>query len=125
MKNLFGWLLVFAMVVFCLSVTECQAGGFVRGPGVRVNVGNGFRGTTFRGSGFNGFRTRGPQTNVFNGVGVPVRAQSFGHVNSFNRVNAFGTRTVIDGFGNVFEVDAFGRPLIRASGFRGFSAFSH
>lgn len=38
-----------------------------------------------------------------------------------NRVNAFGSRTLVDNHGNVFEVNSFGAPVIRSSGFRGFA----
>lgn len=48
-------------------------------------------------------------------------------INNFNsgvRANVFGTRTVIDGNGNVFEVDAFGNARFRGNSFRGFSSFN-
>jgi len=52
-------------------------------------------------------------------AGIPATT-----INGF-RVNAFGTRTVVDGNGNVFEVDAFGNSRFRGnSSNRGFSSFS-
>lgn len=43
-----------------------------------------------------------------------VPAVNIHGVNGFNtvRFNAFGTRTVADGFGNVFQVDAFGNSVL-------------
>lgn len=78
---------------------------------------------------FNGFNNN--NVNVFvdaNGrvhrrnsnVNVAVAANGFNFNNAGIRVNAFGTRTVVDANGNVFEVDAFGNSVFRGSAFRGF-----
>lgn len=57
------------------------------------------------------------------GVAVSVNGRSFRSHNNF-RFNNFGTRTVVDRHGRVFEVDAFGNSRFRGSAFnRGFSAF--
>ena len=49
-------------------------------------------------------------------------------VNGHNvvRFNAFGTRTVADGFGNVFQVDAFGNSVLvgNRGGFNHFGGFA-
>lgn len=64
-----------------------------------------------RGFGFNrvnSFHSHGFGFNQVNGF----RLNSFGH-----RINTFGTRTVVDGSGNVFEVDAFGNSVFRGNAF--------
>lgn len=76
--------------------------------------------------------------NGFNNVNIASFNRGFGRVNSLAvvngglpvttingfRVNAFGTSTVVDNFGNVFEADAFGNTVLRGNAAaRGFSSF--
>lgn len=79
-----------------LFLADSADAGWFRGvrvvaPGVNLQVGH---------NGFRGFRR--------------ARFRAF-------RFNTFGSRTVVDNFGNVFEVDAFGNARLRGSAFRGFS----
>ncbi len=110
----------FAAVLFCLALTlgfsaEAFAGGF----GVSVA------------------RNRNHFANIGNFSTRPFFVQSFSHrpqvFVSRNSAfvghtplgfNAFGVSTVIDGRGNVFEVDAFGNTQIRRFGVRNFNAFA-
>lgn len=96
------------------------------GPRVAVNVGRGnFASRNFNQSGNFNFNRRA----VFAPRGVSVNVNGFGSRSfvGFNnrnaRFNSFGTRTVVDGFGNVFEVDAFGNAVVRGNKF-GRSFFS-
>jgi hypothetical protein len=56
-----------------------------------------------------------------NNVNVAVNGRGFNNnavfFNNGFRVNSFGTRTVVDGVGNVFEVDAFGNSRFRGNSF--------
>lgn len=104
--SLFGFVLAF--VALCVFPPDSQAQVFGRNR-TQVNVING--GSKVQVNSRNGFRNQS-QINVFSGAVVPAR------------VNTFGTRTVIDGFGNVFEVNSFGQPVIRSSNFRGFGVSS-
>ncbi len=118
MKGLLS--LVFAVAFAVFAVVPAEAAVFGRNK-VQVNVGGG--GGVQVNAAKRGFvRNRSNvQVNVgngFNHAAVPIRGQSFG------RVNAFGSRAVVDRFGNVFEVNSFGQPLIRTSGFRGFNSFN-
>ncbi len=128
--------------------------GFVRNRNVvRVNNG-GFNNVAVNVNGFNGFNRfngfNNIRVNSFNRFGGfnNVAINSFGGfgsgfnrfggfnniavvngglpVTTFNglRVNAFGTSTVVDNFGNVFEADAFGNTAFRGNaGVRGFTNF--
>lgn len=81
--------------------------------------------------GFNRFRGANVVVNPFGfnrfrGVNVAVNPFAFNRFNNVARFNAtrfntFGTRRVVDGFGNVFEVDVFGNAVARGNAFRGFN----
>jgi hypothetical protein len=121
--------LMFLVLAFACITGEAFATGF---SSFAVNVNNGSnvrvksvnRGGLFRRNvnkvkvrSNNNF-SRGNQINVF-AAGVPSTT-----ING-RRVNVFGTRTIVDGNGNVFEIDAFGNKRFRGNTFnRGFSSFS-
>lgn len=59
-----------------------------------------------------------PHAALVPGVVAPVGVRALPTV----RFNTFGTRTVVDAFGNVFEADAFGNTVLRGNR-GGFNAF--
>lgn len=124
MRGLFHLFLgLVAFVAVCVYPPQLEAARFRGRSNVQVNVGGGAVQVNSANRGF--VRNRSAvQVNVGGGFNNAVRVNSFGHVNSFGRVNAFGTRTVFDRFGNTFEVNAFGQPVIRTSSFRGFNSFN-
>lgn len=98
-----------------------QGGGFRNNGGnFRGNFNGGFRNNNFRGNNFNrGFAFGVPfGVNRFNAFGVN-RFNQFG-LGGVGRFNTFGTRTVTDQFGNVFQVDAFGNSVFVGNAARGF-----
>lgn len=106
MRGLFS-IVAAALLAVCMFAGESEAGGFGgRGFGVRSRNFN---------RGFNqGFRVNNFNRGFSFGVG---RVNAF----SFNRgFNTFGSRTVQDGFGNVFQVDSFGNAVLVGSAARGF-----
>jgi hypothetical protein len=109
--SLFGFVLAF--VTLCVYPPDSQAQVFGRNR-TQVNINNG--GSKVQVNARNGFRNQS-QVNVINNAPVPFIPNAV-------RVNTFGSRTVVDGFGNVFEVNSFGQPVIRSNSFRGFGVNS-
>lgn len=136
MKNITKILVALALgtVAFGAMVTD----GYARGR-ARVNVNNGNVVVKVNNPGFrNDVVVRG-NVNGFNHGAVVLNANAFGHVHGFGNVNnfhgndfrvnglngvngfqtlrfnTFGTRTVVDGFGNVFEVDVNGNAVLRGN----------
>lgn len=129
LKNMAVVLSALSICCFLFAIpSDADAGFGVRGNGANVNV-NGF--SRNRGNGVLGGvanivdaalfgRRQNVNINLNNGRGFG----GFGNVNNFN---AFGTRTVRDNRGNIFEVDIAGNArLVRQSGNNfGFSNFSN
>lgn len=117
-----------------VSIRQVQRGplGFPRSV-TRINSNNGgFSNVNI--ANVNGFGLGRNRTNinVFNNNGFGGNAAVLSlnaglPVTTFNgfRVNSFGTRTVVDGSGNIFEVDSFGNSAFRGNAAaRGFSTFN-
>lgn len=115
MKNLIllGCFLL-GFVFSCVFATESQAAVFGRNKTV-VQVNNG--GSKVLVNSRSGVLNRNQSQVFINNAPVPFIPNAV-------RVNTFGSRTLVDGFGNVFEVNSFGQPVIRSNSFRGFSVNS-
>ncbi len=110
--------------MFALPPSTAEAGGFALNLGVGRN--NGFNGVGRANNfGNNGFvnlsigRNRGLSDAELLALAL-ARNNGRGHGASFN---AFGTRTVVDARGNVFEQDAFGNARLVRDGFNSFNNF--
>lgn len=117
MRGLFS---LVAVLVVSLLASDCLAGGF--GNAVVVNNRGAFgrvrSQTVVRSNGFN----VAVNNNRFRRNNVAVQVNGFNRGANFNsfRFNTFGTRTVADNFGNVFQVDQFGNSRLVAPAVRGF-----
>ncbi len=121
MRWLLGWFLVIAFALFMAQPAEAAIFGRNRS-NVQVNVAGS---SAVQVNTANRSFSRNRSSNVQVNVGGVVRPAAVPiHGASFGRINAFGSRAVVDRFGNVFEVNSFGQPLIRTSGFRGFNTFN-